>query len=339
MKIEQNVSLSQYTTLKTGGVADYFAKVVDEHSLLEAIDFAHNNNLKVLVIGEGSNILAADAGYRGLVIKNEIAGVDFGEQSEQGEAVSLCCGAGETLDRVIENTVERGYWGMENLSSIPGTIGATPVQNVGAYGVEVSSLIFSVEAINLKTKNKKVFTKQECNFSYRDSFFKTKIGADWIITKVNFLLSKKQNKKLEYGELKILKQKSNLTALEVRKKVQEIRSSKFPDWTKVGTAGSFFKNPIISEEKFSEIQSKYPDIPGYNLGDDQVKISLGWVLDHICNLRGYCQDGVCLYENQALVLINKNNSSTAEIKKFVLFVQKEVKNKIGVTIEQEVRNI
>lgn len=336
IKIEQNVSLSQHTTLKAGGVADYFVVVKTELDLKAALTFAKSEKLKVLVIGGGSNILASDEGYRGLVIKNKITGLSY---KEKGSAVSLSCGAGEILDVVVSKTARLGYWGLENLSSIPGTVGATPVQNVGAYGVEVSSLIVEVKAINIFTQEKKVFSKNECKFNYRDSFFKTKLGMEWIIVAVVFKLSKKINPKLDYGELKILKSKTNLTPIQIRNKVIKIRAQKFPDWKMVGTAGSFFKNPIISAKKFKQLQAKYPDLPGYIMDDGQVKISLGWALDNICQLRGYCKNGVCLYKNQALVLVNEKNSSAKEIKKFVSFVINEVEKKINILIEQEVRNI
>lgn len=336
IKIEQNISLSQHTTLKTGGVADYLVVVKTEAELLEALNFAKQQKLKVLVLGGGSNVLVADEGYRGLVIKNQLAGFVL---KESKNAVTLTCGAGEVLDKMVSKTTRLGYWGLENLSAIPGTIGATPVQNVGAYGVEVSTLIFKVIAINIITREKKVFSNSDCQFNYRDSFFKTKLGMQWIITAVVFKLSKKINPKLDYGELKILKTKANLTPLKVRNKVIKIRAQKFPDWKVVGTAGSFFKNPIVSAKKYKVLQAKYPELTGYIMDNGQVKIPLGWVLDKICGLKGYCQNGVCLYEGQALVLVNKNNSSTTEIKKFVLFVINEVEKKLKIFIEQEVRNI
>jgi UDP-N-acetylmuramate dehydrogenase len=334
MKLEKNIILAKHTTLKTGGVADYFATVKTESELISALTHAKVNKLETLVIGGGSNILFSDEGYRGLIINNQLKGFAV---KENKRTALVTVGAGETLDAVVRKTVTLGFWGLENLSAIPGSVGATPIQNVGAYGVEVSQLIHSVTAIKKNTFQKKVFKNSECNFNYRNSFFKTKTGEAWIIVEVVFKLSKKPKPKLDYGELKNFKSHKNLSPLKVRNQIIKIRSAKFPDWREVGTAGSFFKNPIISNKKYQDLKLKYPLLPGYITDDKKIKISLGWVLDHVCGLRGYCKNGVCLYERQALVLINKNNSSTKEIKKFVSLIKKIVEKNIGVTIEPEVR--
>ncbi len=248
----------------------------------------------------------------------------------------MSCGSGEVLDDVIEDATSLGYWGLENLSSIPGTVGATPIQNVGAYGVEVSSLITGVKAVHSKTLEEKNFTPQECFFSYRDSFFKTQEGRQWFVTEVSFKLSKKSAPKLSYGSLIDLQNQPDITPNQIRKTVQEIRAGKFPDWAVIGTAGSFFKNPIISAGKYTELKSTYPDLPGFELENGQIKLSLGWVLDKICGLRGYCEGGVCMFKQQALVLTNTGDSAKA-VKKFQAKVAGIVKEKVGIDIEPEVR--
>ncbi|MCB9814252.1 UDP-N-acetylmuramate dehydrogenase [Candidatus Nomurabacteria bacterium] len=335
--IEKNVSLAEHTTLKVGGAADYLVEVRTVEELVEGLRFAQQTATLPLIIGSGSNILVSDAGYHGLVIKNLITGVIY-DTSDQ-DKVLLTCGAGEQLDTVIADTVARGYWGLENLSAIPGTIGATPIQNVGAYGVEVSSLITSVEAVQADTLEVKKFTNAECQFGYRDSFFKTPLGKKWAVTKVTFNLSKKISPQLEYKDLISLKEIKNISSMQIRNEVINIRSKKFPDWHRVGTAGSFFKNPIIKNEVYEKLKVEWPDLPGYPASETETKVALGWVLDKVCNLKGFCRDGVCLYEQQALVLVNIGSQSAEAIIKFENFVIDEVNKKTGIAIEPEVLHV
>jgi UDP-N-acetylmuramate dehydrogenase len=336
MIIEKNISLTAHTTLQLGGVADYFVVVTSVAELITALQFARDTQCPHIVLGEGSNILASDAGYRGLVIKNEIGGMEY---VVEGESVKLICGAGLLLDEVIADVVTQKYWGLENLSAIPGTIGATPIQNVGAYGVEVSHVIHEVTAVHADTLETKVFSNQDCTFGYRDSFFKSPAGKKWVVTQVVFVLSATAQPTLEYGSLQELKATPALTPAHVRKVVSEIRATKFPDWKRVGTAGSFFKNPVVTNEHFTTLQKQYPDIPGYATGETHTKVSLGWILDHVCKLKGYCADGVCLYEKQALVLINQSAKDTATIETFATFVSQQVQEKTNISIEWEVTKI
>ena len=332
--IREKVSLKQYTTLKVGGVADYLAIVTSEEELTSARQFAQHTGVPMLVMGGGSNILVSDDGYRGLVLVIAFKGREYKDISNTLCQVRL--GAGEIFDDVVVETTERGLWGLENLSSIPGTVGATPVQNVGAYGIEVSSLIISLEAVHSETGEKKIFTNDECHFSYRDSFFKTVKGKSWIIIFVSVQLSKIPTPILDYSDLAFLRSVKTLTPAVIRGAVQVIRAEKFPDWTKVGTAGSFFKNSLITQTHYDELLLKYPDLPGYIQDDSQVKISLGWILDKICHLKGYCENNVCLFEKQALVLIANNGATATDIKNFVLQVQEKVFLKTNIHIEPEV---
>lgn len=336
LRIEKNVPLAEYTTLHLGGVADYLVEVKSVAELKEALRFAKQYAVPPIILGGGSNVLVSDAGYRGLVIINKILGRQYKEESD---SVTLISGAGENFDEVVSDSVSRGYWGLENLSAIPGTVGATPVQNVGAYGVEVSSLIKEVKAVHAETNEEKVFSNADCRFGYRDSFYKSEAGRKWFVTEVSFLLTQSPNPILEYGDLQDLKEKQELSPKEVRQKVVKIRSGKFPDWNKFGTAGSFFKNPIITDTQFNGLKQAYPGIPGYIMGEGKVKVSLGWILDHVCGLRGYSDHGITLYKKQALVLVIENITSATAVENFVLQVEKVVKEKTGIEIEREVQSV
>ena len=334
VKVQENVPLHVYTTLKTGGVARYMAEVHSEAELIDILDFVHLHKLPLLILGYGSNVLVMDEGFDGMVIQNKIKGYSFNERSDG--TVILSSAAGEILDDIIEETVRRGFFGLENLSAIPGTIGATPVQNVGAYGVEVGDIISHVDTINTETKQKKRFLNNECNFGYRESFFKTSEGKKYFITAVHMKLKKEFSLQLEYADLKKYFSDSTPSLIRVREAITAIRSKKFPDWHIVGTAGSFFKNPIVTADEASRLKSEYPLLPLYDAGNGMSKIALGYVLDKICGLKGYRSDNVGLFEEQALVLVNYGATSGEEIKKFAAYVAAQVYEKIKINITPEV---
>lgn len=336
LKIEKDVLLSKHTTLHVGGVADFFVEVKDKDELVEALLFAKQMTVPLFVLGGGSNVLVRDDGCRGLVIKNSTKGISY---TVHGDSVYVSSKSGEILDELVADTVAKNYWGLENLSSIPGTVGATPIQNVGAYGVEVSSLITEVSAINIETEEVKIFSNADCQFSYRNSFFKTPAGRKWIITEVVYKLSMLKNPQLNYGSLKDLSSAKKITLEEIRKEIIKIRSTKFPNYNKVGTAGSFFKNPIIPNEQFITLQAKYPDLPGYYVDENTTKISLGWILDNVCELRGFCRDGVCLYKEQALVLVNETAKKSSTINNFADYIAEQVREKTGIVIAREVTDV
>ena len=239
-------------------------------------------------------------------------------------------------DSLIQETVNKGLWGLENLSYIPGTVGAVPVQNVGAYGVEVSDIISQVTVLNCDTKKIEIIDNKNCNFSYRDSFFKTQLGKKSIILEVGFVLSDIPLPKLSYADLNKKFLNTPPTLELIRQEIINIRKNKFPDWKTTGTAGSFFKNPIISLASAQHLISLYPDLPTYNMFENKVKILLGYVLDKICNLRGYKIGKVSLYENQALVLVAEDKATTEEIIFFAKFVAEEVYKKTTLRITFEV---
>ncbi len=333
--IEEDVPLATHTTLGVGGAAEYYARVTTLTQLEEAVAWAHAQALTITVIGGGSNILVRDTGITGLVLTLDFTAIEISQKSEQGVFVTV--GAGVELDVCIQKMVEEGLWGLENLSSIPGTVGAVPIQNVGAYGVEAKEYIHTVQVFNIETQKSETFTNDECAFAYRDSIFKKQIGKKFIIVSVTFVVTKNAYPRIEYADLKkYFNGEKNPSLREIRNAVIRIRQDKFPDWTRVGTAGSFFKNPIISETAFLQLQEKYPELPGYK-SDVGVKISLGWILDHVCNLRGYTDTyGVGLYEHQALVLVCPHHTPTKHIEHFYKNIIAEVFEKTSIQIEPEV---
>ncbi len=334
--LKENIRLSQYTTLQVGGVADYVVEVTTEEELELVAQYASVQETPLLVLGGGSNVLVSDEGFRGIVALMKIGGITY---HEVGDIVEVTAGAGVVFDALVADTTERELWGLENLSAIPGSVGATPVQNVGAYGVEVSHIISHVVAFNKKTFTKKTFSNQECAFLYRQSFFKTVEGSEWIILSVTFVLKKNYAPKLTYADLKSLLDEPTLTPAQVRASVVAIRSAKFPNWHVVGTAGSFFKNPVIPIEQYNELKQHYSELPGYPEGSDKMKVSLGWILDKLCKLRGYTEGNVGLYEAQALVLVNHGGATAAEINSFVKNISEKVFLKTKIKIEREVLQI
>jgi len=324
--------LATHTTLHVGGVADYFAEVTTAEELQQALCFATQNTVPVFVLGGGSNVLFPDAGYRGLVIKNAI---HTRVVVDHQDTVLVTAGAGENWDAFVADMCAAGYWGIENLSAIPGTVGATPIQNVGAYGVEVSQVIDHVTAINAVTREEKIFTPAECQFDYRDSYFKSGEGKRWIVIAVTFVLSKKPNPNFQYADLHSLQSIKNISVADVRQAVVKIRSQKFPDWSTVGTAGSFFKNPIVTRADYLRLKELYPELPAHQTSTGDWKLSLGWILDKVCDLKGFCIDEVCLYEKQALVLTSTGTSAES-ILHFVTLIIKKVFEKTQIKIEPEV---
>ena len=336
MKIKQNIRLSEYNTFKTGGNAKFFCEVKNEGELIEAIKFAKNNNLKFIVIGNGSNLLIKDEDYLGLVIKMSIKGKDIDSKNDVYTIVSTC--AGESFDGFISFVVSKGLSGIENLWNIPGTVGASVVQNIGAYGTEVKDYIVSVEGIDADSLNKFIYKNENCNFGYRESTFKK--NKNLIITKVFFKLNNAFIPNLEYPALKdYFLDKKNISIKEVIKAIGKIRKNKLPDWKVLGTAGSFFKNPIISEKEYSDILLKYPSLPKYLAETGFVKIPLGFVLDKICGLKGFKIGKVGLYEKQSLIIVNYGGASYFEINNFAKIIEEKVYEKIKIKIEREVEVI
>src|SRR3989344_2976466 len=330
-KVQQNVLLAPSTTLGVGGKADFFLVASTKEELRQGVQFAKANELPVRILGGGSNILVPDEGVKGLVIKNEISGINY---SSEGKSVLATVGGGVLWDDFVYDTVKEGYWGLENLSSIPGTVGATPVQNVGAYGVEVGEFVREVEAYDSVKDSFVKLSKADCCFGYRDSYFKTEEGRRLLIVSVTYILSSEPKPVLNYRDLaeRFKDVVGTPSLLEIRDAVIKIRSEKFPDTKILGTAGSFFKNPIINKSEADELLITYPSLPVFSQADDKVKVSLGFILDKICGLRGYAERNVGLYEKQALVLINMGGATADDVKHFASKVSEKVFEKTKIKI-------
>lgn len=325
------------STFKTGGTARYFCVAESSEDLKEATSFAKEKALPYFILGGGSNILFADSGYSGVVIRPDLRGIHF-DYIEDGY-VRVTASAGEGWDKLVKLTVDKGLYGLENLSSIPGTVGASPVQNIGAYGVEVEELIEAVEVYDVRDGKKKIFTNEECEFSYRSSLFKSKAGENLIVLRVVFQLRNIGTPYVEYKDLKEFFTKRKIvqpTLASVREAVMEIRSRKFPDLELVGTAGSFFKNPIISKAEAQTLAKKYPGIPGYPVDEDQVKMSAAWLIDNVAKKRGARRGNVGAYDRQALVFVNHGNARSIDVLEFAEEVWEVVYGATGIKLEAEV---
>jgi UDP-N-acetylmuramate dehydrogenase len=340
--IRENVLLRDFTTFRIGGPARFFCEVASEAELEEAIVFARakcggEGRAPFFILGGGSNVLVSDAGFGGLVIKMNIHGINFHDMRAQ-------IGAGENWDEFVAESVSRGLYGVENLSGIPGTVGAAPVQNIGAYGVEVASAIEEVRAYDTKENIWKTFSKDECLFTYRDSIFKKNSGR-CIITSVVFLLKKNAELQLNYKDLQeyfsasVSSTANQPNLADVRAAILSIRSKKLPEVRVIGTAGSFFKNPIISADYYVALKKKYPDMPSYPAGESRIKIPLAWILDHICGYKGITKGNVGTYKNQALVIVNGGDATAKAIKNFADEITLTVKEKTDIDIEPEVQYV
>ncbi|KKU60121.1 MAG: UDP-N-acetylenolpyruvoylglucosamine reductase [Parcubacteria group bacterium GW2011_GWA2_47_12] len=328
MELLRNVSLAEFTTFRIGGKADYFCVARSVSELQEALAFARERALPVFILGGGTNVLMGDDGFRGLVVRIEICGIEW------GGVVRVY--AGENWDSFVAETVARGLWGLENLSGIPGTVGAAPIQNIGAYGSEVEEVIDWVEVLDRNTGDIQKLSRDECGFGYRDSIFKKSEGKDFIVTRVAFRLRKDGAPNLKYKDLaEFFSGKKLPTLSDIRRAVLEIRARKFPDLKTHGTAGSFFKNPIISQEKFKELKKRFPELPGF-LFKSGVKVSLAWILDKICGLKGFEKNQTALWKDQPLVLVNQGGASAREISAFADNIARLVREKTGIEIEREV---
>lgn len=288
----------------------------------------------LLVIGGGSNLLLTQD-FEGNVLHPLIKGI---EVSEKDTYILMRCGAGEVWDEVVDYAVSHGYYDMENLSHIPGEVGASVVQNIGAYGMEVQDVVYKIEAIETETGKEVVITPEECDYAYRYSKFKGEWKGRYVVTYVTYKLSKNFTPRLGYGNLSaVLQQKGieNPTASDVRSAVIDIRKSKLPEPEIEGNAGSFFMNPVVDRDKFSELIERYPNMPHYNVGDDKVKIPAGWMIEQ-CGWKGKSMGRAAVHDKQALVLVNKGGATGKEILALCDAIRSDVKSRFGIEIRPEV---
>ncbi len=293
----------------------------------------------LLILGGGSNLLLT-GDYEGTVIHSAIKGIKVldNEKLHSSDSVFLSCGSGEVFDDVVAYAVEHGYHGAENLSIIPGEVGASAVQNIGAYGVEAKDIIYKVEAVEIATGKVVVFDNQDCQYSYRQSRFKHEWKDKYLVTHVIYCLSKHFVPDLDYGNIRTslaAKKIGNPTAQQLRDVIIEIRNAKLPDPKVQGNAGSFFMNPIVQKAKYEKLAALYPGMPHYTIDAEHEKIPAGWMIDQ-CGWKGQSLGRAGVHDKQALVLVNRGGATGEEIVNLCETIRKDVKQKFGIDIHPEV---
>lgn len=337
MTLLNNVSLKPYNTFGLDVKAKHFAEVNSltefKQALIESENEAH------LFIGGGSNLLLTKD-YDGLVILNKIKGIQI--ESETEDHVFIKAYSGENWHEFVMYCVDHNWGGIENLSLIPGTIGAAPMQNIGAYGMEIEQVFETLEAINLETLVIENFNKVECEFGYRESVFKRKKKGQYFIYSVTFRLTKKHKINIDYGDIKVILDQQNIapelaSIKDVSNAVIAIRQSKLPDPKVLGNSGSFFKNPTISNEQFEALQIKFPSIKGYP-NNEGVKVPAGWLIEQ-CGWKGKRVGNTGSHAQQALVLVNYGGANGHEVYQLALDIIQSVNDTFGITLEPEVNII
>lgn len=337
--IEKNSSLKTFNSFSIDAHAHllfHFQQLSELPQLLALIKKTRAANKPILVLGGGSNTLFCND-FSGLVIKVELMGIN---QSENEQDYLLQVAAGEDWHELVESTVEKGVYGLENLALIPGVVGAAPVQNIGAYGVEFKDFCTSVDYIDLEEGTLKTLSNEGCLFAYRDSIFKGELKDRALITSVSLKLPKQWQAHCRYGLLQGLDEtESSVSAQQIFDSVCRIRSEKLPDPKILGNAGSFFKNPIVSDNLSEQLLSHHPDMPHYPQDDGTVKLAAGWLIDQ-CGLKGKKIGGAAVHLQQALVLINEDGKATAsDVIQLAWYVREQVLHKFAVLLEHEVRFI
>jgi UDP-N-acetylmuramate dehydrogenase len=335
MSSRRTADLKTLTTLKVGGPTTYIdIETIDD--LEEFFITQKQTREQWYVLGGGSNVLAPDVGFDGVILRMCIQGIEYREESG---SVLVRAGGGVDWDAFVTDTVQRGLWGIENLAGIPGTVGAAPVQNIGAYGVEVEQSITHVEAFDTDLLRVVSIPKDRCNFSYRTSLFKNQ--KKYIITRVEFVLSPTYNPKTHYKDiaLELENNAHELTPQLLAETVTRIRKRKFPDMTVEGTAGSFFKNPIISLEKYQRLAREFQSLPSYPAREGYVKIPAAYILDVVLHLRGYTLHKVRCFETQPLVIVAEVGASADDVEHFAKEIEKKVFDATKIKFEREVQTI
>lgn len=337
MYMLENVPLSGYSTMRLGGKAAYLTEITERDEILSAILWAHEHQVPVRMIGEGSNIVWRDEGFPGLVLVNKI--MRFETFKEDDDNLYLTVGAGENWDSVVERAVALGFSGLEELSLIPGTAGATPIQNVGAYGRETKDVLTTVEAYDIKEGKLVTLRGTDCAFAYRTSRFKTTDNGRFLISAVTFHLTRKLAGPPFYDALQHYFDEHGITDYNpevIREAVIAIRSAKLPDPKLVANNGSFFANPMTDRSKLSQLLEAFPELRYWVVSDDKVKLSAAWMVEQ-AGFKGFhdAETGMATWEKQPLVLVNEKARSTADLLRFKQKIVESVQNKFGVTLEQE----
>jgi len=337
LQIQQNVSLKNFNTFGVDVAARYYVEINHEDELTELFMDPQWQHTRRLVLGGGSNMLLIN-NFEGLVIRMNIRGI---EHRISYTDVFVEAGAGEVWNDLVNYCVAHEYAGLENLSLIPGSVGASPIQNIGAYGVELKDVFDSCRAFEIATGKFKTFAKADCGFGYRESVFKTALKEQFIIVSVKFHLSLIPNLNLRYGAIEQELQNRAIAVpgiKEVSQVVSHIRVSKLPDPSTIGNAGSFFKNPVISQEQFRALQQKFPEVVNYPAGSGMIKIAAGWLIEQ-CDWKGKTVGNTGTWKNQALVLVNHGGATGTEIYALSSQIIDSVYTKFGVMLEREVNII
>jgi len=333
-EVHTDFQLKDYNTFAVRSVASYFVVL---KNLIETRFFLRDRfygSLKNLVLGGGSNILFT-SDFEGIILKPDYKGIEVIDEDRMH--VYLRAGAGESWDYLVEYAVNHGWGGLENLSYIPGTVGAAPIQNIGAYGVEAKDSISSVEAIDIESLDVVRFSNEECKFGYRTSIFKTDIKGKVLVQYVTFKLCKKPALKLDYGNLKeeLAKDGGIPDIIKIRNAVTDIRKRKLPDPAEFGNAGSFFKNPVVGKLYAQKLLDSYSNMPHFESGDNEVKIPAAWLIEQT-GLKGVREGNVGTHPNQPLVIVNYGNATGKEVLKFAHEIIEKVHLKFGIMLEPEV---
>jgi UDP-N-acetylmuramate dehydrogenase len=332
MQFQQNFSLKSFNTFGINISSKLFASFSNTNELAEILE---NKIEHKLILGGGSNILFTK-NYNGLVLKNEIAGIE--KINEDDAHVYIRAGAGVGWHEFVLYCINNGFAGVENLSLIPGSVGASPMQNIGAYGVEIKDVFYKLEAYSIDDRKLITFSKNDCAFGYRESIFKNKYKGQFVITSVTFLLNKNPKYNSSYGAIETELEKMGVQSLNIKAisdAVINIRQSKLPDPKQIGNAGSFFKNPTIQNTQFEKLKSEFPNIVGYAIGDNETKLAAGWLIEE-CGWKGYRKGDAGCHEKQALVLVNYGNAIGEEILQLSEKIIDSVKLMFDVELHREV---
>ncbi|TJY37327.1 UDP-N-acetylmuramate dehydrogenase [Pontimicrobium aquaticum] len=334
MNIQQNISLKSYNTFGIDVSAKHFASVNTINELQNILKLKGYPNK--FILGGGSNMLLTK-NIESLVLHINLKGIKT--VSKTDSTVSVEANAGENWHKFVLWCIDNNYGGVENLSLIPGNVGTAPIQNIGAYGVELKDVFQSCEVLDIHSGEIRTFTKEDCQFDYRNSVFKNDLKGQYIILSVTFKLSTQHhNIKTEYGAIKNELERNNITKptiKDVSNAVIAIRSSKLPDPSKIGNSGSFFKNPIISKKQFDLLKQNFPNIPNYNVSNKLVKVPAGWLIEH-AGFKGKTFDNYGVHKNQALVLVNYGNAKGTDILNLSKLIQKTIKRIFNINLEAEV---
>ena len=338
MNIIENYPLLKLNTFGVDVKAKYFTSINTINELIEVTKTNVFKDLELLILGGGSNILFTKD-FDGLVILNNIKGKEIIDQNQQ--SIFLKIGAGENWHELVMYCVDNGWGGIENLSLIPGNTGTAPMQNIGAYGVEIKETFIELEALEISSGKIVKFNNSDCEFGYRESVFKNKMKNQYIILNITLELKKNPVLNINYGDVKAILESQNIknpTIKEVSNAIISIRQSKLPDPKKIGNSGSFFKNPIVSLNQLELIKKKYPNVVNYEINENEFKIAAGWLIER-AGWKGKKFNNYGIHEKQALVLVNYGLANGMEIFELSEKIILDIKDKFGITLEREVNII